>query len=217
LTLRRADCRCWRLWHIVRGTQATSLGLRAEQRPKEDWSLSTSLAGNGGTNRRTVDWLAHFGSSLRSPQSRSESLLHLGDPRSSEPETTMQNGDADAEPYKFKSSIKSIAIIGAGTLLSHAHHLTSGSCGIVMAKAALAQGFTSITIFEQRSDIGGAWSQIPKKPKVLTVGCIPARLDRHVVSPVSMRSTLTGPSREHRRPLSRPCIPIYLPIRHGIS
>ena len=212
MTLRREDCRCWRLWHIVRGTQATSLGLRAEQRPREDWSLSTSLAGNDDTNRRTVGWRTEVPSVVIRIVSAS-----LGDPRSSEPETTMQNGDADAEPYKFKSPIKSIAIIGAGTLLSHAHHLTSGSCGIVMAKAALAQGFTSITIFEQRSDIGGAWSQIPKKPKVLIVGYIPARLDRHAVSQVLMRSTLTNPSREHRRRLSRPYIPIYLPIRHGIS
>jgi cation diffusion facilitator CzcD-associated flavoprotein CzcO len=64
----------------------------------------------------------------------------------------MQNGTTK---YHFYEPIKSIVIIGAG--ISSFVILTQGATGIVLAKAARLEGFTSIKIFEQRSDIGGAW------------------------------------------------------------
>ena len=61
----------------------------------------------------------------------------------------------ETEKYQFKEPIKTIAIIGAG--MDQSFLADTGATGIVLAKAALAEGFASISIFEQRSDLGGAW------------------------------------------------------------
>jgi len=68
----------------------------------------------------------------------------------------------DKERYIFDERIKTIAIIGAGKV-DLFDILNLGSTGIVLAKAALSEGFTSIRIFEQRGDIGGAWSHRPSE------------------------------------------------------
>jgi len=35
--------------------------------------------------------------------------------------------------------------------------MSLGPSGIVQAKAALAQGFTNLQVFEMQSDLGGIW------------------------------------------------------------
>lgn len=49
-------------------------------------------------------------------------------------------------------NIKKIAIIGAGP------------AGLAAAKYLLAEGFQSLDIFEQRTEVGGVWNYNPKTP-----------------------------------------------------
>jgi hypothetical protein len=124
---------------------------------------------------------------------------------------TMRNGTAK---YHFEEPIKSIAIIGAG--ISSFVTLTQGATGIVLAKAARIEGFTSIKIFEQRSDIGGAWYLV-NRDKLINKGCILQKRVSHLEFLSPMLSPWTRLFQAPHPPIFRPCTPIFGLTRRGMS
>jgi cation diffusion facilitator CzcD-associated flavoprotein CzcO len=64
--------------------------------------------------------------------------------------------------HTFSKRVESIAVIGAGSVVCE-FELIVGASGIVLAKAAIAQGFKSIRIFERRANIGGNWFHLPAR------------------------------------------------------